>query len=202
MQGFGYRPAGPGGQGFATGYIGVNWPDHINQGDGTHIAAMEIAMRKYCYETARFWRRSVPGFENSYLLSIAPFLGSRGGPSIEGEVTITMEKVEQGGRFDDVILVYALKPDRPLDLPYRILLPKTVDGLLACGRSAGRRPGSLIRGRGTMMMTGQAAGTAAAITVRTGCTAREVNVQELQRSLFDAGFYLGDRQRLKELEIL
>jgi len=205
LHGFEYRRGGPRCAGMATGYIGVDWPDHINQGDGAHISRMEVEMRQYCFETAAFWKKRVPGFEDSYLLSIAPFLGSRGGPAIDGEVTLTQEDIDAERTFDDVVFIYLYwRADPPgrMDFPYRALLPREIDGLLATGRSAARRPGSLMRARPVMMQMGEAAGTAAALAARGAVTPRELDVCTLQLALLDAGFHLGDRSRLKELHLI
>ena len=205
LHGFEYRISGPREAGTASGYVGVDWPDNLNQGDGAHISRMEIEMRNRCFETAAFWKKHVPGFENSYLLNIAPFLGSRGGPAIDGEVTLTQDDIDAERKFDDVIFVFVNRradPPGRMDAPYRSLVPKEIDGLLACGRSAARRPGSLMRGRAMMMLGGQVAGTAAAMAVQAGVTPRALDVPALQRALLDAGLYLGDRSRLKELGLI
>jgi hypothetical protein len=46
---------------------------------------------------------------------------------------------------------------------------------------------------------GEAAGTAAALAVKDGVSPRQLDVKKLQRKLLEAGFYLGDEARLKEL---
>jgi len=203
LRSFQYRVGEYEADGFASGYIGANHPDSINQGDGAHISALEARVRMFCFETARFWKKYIPGFENSYVLTIAPFLGSRAGPSIEGQYTVTEEDIELGRRFDDVIFIYGRGlPTKWVDLPYRIMLPKGVDGLLATGRSASARPGSLLRARAGMMHMGQVAGTAAAQAVKGGLTPARLDVKALQRALLDAGFYLGDMARLEELGLI
>ena len=68
------------------------------------------------------------------------------------------------------------------DIPYRMLLPKTIDGLLAAGRSAIMR-GPQIRCRYSVPLMGQAAGIAAALAVKEGKEPRNINVRELQRIL-------------------
>jgi len=78
-------------------------------------------------------------------------------------------------------------------------LPKKVDGLIAVGRSASCIPDTLLRSRIAVMHNGQAGGTAAALAVKNHVTPKELNVKELQETLLDAGFYLGNRARLKEL---
>ena len=252
---FQYQLCGVKSEGLACGYAGVDWPDNINQGDGSHIATMEVAMRTLCFETVKFWRDNVPGFENAYLMLVPPYLGSRGGPAIDGEFTMTAEVYENERLYDDVIFRfgrqkrkasaaididdravqiapaakegdkgaagadddraasraraaraaaqranYAVEPTRA-DVPYRIMLPKKIDGLLAAGRSASTNPTSLMRSRLTVMHMGTAAGIAGALAAAGGVTPREVDIKELQVLLLDAGFYLGNHKRLVDLRL-
>ena len=169
-------------------------------------------MRALAFETWNLWKNYVPGFEDSSLLFIAPFLGSRGGPCIEGDYTLTMEDCRAGKRFDDVIYVYgefrALRytasQGKPLwvDVPYRVMLPKGIEGLMAVGRSASGKPDTLLRNRMAVKVMGEAGGIAAALAVKKGIEPRALDVKELQHGLLDAGFHLGDRKRLMELGLV
>ena len=85
------------------------------------------------------------------------------------------------------------------DVPYRVMVPKQIDGLLAAGRSASGKPDTLLRNRMAAKVMGQACGTAAALAVRRGVQPRELDIREFQRLLLAAGFYLGDARRLAEL---
>jgi len=49
---------------------------------------------------------------------------------------------------------------------------------------------------------GQAGGTAAALSAKKDISPKELDVKELQSVLLDAGFYLGDKARLKELGLI
>ena len=71
------------------------------------------------------------------------------------------------------------------DIPYRCLTPKGVDNLLVSGRciSATHQGMAGARVMGTCIAIGQAAGTAAALAVRTGTTPREIDVTQLQHAL-------------------
>jgi len=183
--------------------------EELDAGSGSHISALEARMRALAFENWYFWKNYVPGFEDSSLLFIAPFLGSRGGPCIEGDYTLTMDDCRLGKRFDDVIYVYgefrALRytADRgkPLwvDVPYRVMLPKGIEGLMAVGRSASGKPDTLLRNRMAVKVMGEAGGIAAALAVEKGIAPRALDIGELQRALLDTGFHLGDRKRLVEL---
>jgi len=186
--------------------------EEINVGDGEHISIFEAKLRMYAFEVVQFYKQYVPGFENAYLLFTAPFLGARGGPCIEGEYTLTMDDCKAGRRFDDVIYLYgefrALRYTceqgecKWTDVPYRVMLPKKVDGLLAVGRSASGTPDTLLRNRLAVKYMGQAGGTAAALSAKKNTSPKDIPVKELQRALLSAGFYLGDKARLKELRLM
>jgi len=182
----------------------------VDAGDAEHISIMEAGTRMYVFEMVQKIKENVPGCENAYLLFIAPFLGARGGPCIEGEYTLTMEDCRQAKKFDDVIYVYgeprALRytckqPEgcRWTDVPYRVMIPKKLEGLIAVGRNASGIPDTLLRNREGVMYMGQAGGTAAAIAVKEGVTPRNIDIKELQKKLFSVGFYLGDKNRLEKL---
>ncbi len=181
-------------------------------GDGWVVSRLEAAIRKQIFDVWRFHREYVPGFENAVILTIAPFLGARGGPVIEGEYTLTMQDCREGKRFEDVLYLYgefrALKwtaergGPKWVDLPYRVMLPKTLEGMMAVGRSASGIPDTLLRNRMACKTMGEACGRAAAMAVADGVTPRQLDVRKLQGALLDAGFYLGDRHRLKELGLV
>jgi len=122
-----------------------------------------------------------------------------------------MEDCVAGRRFDDVIYLYgefrALRKTAEagapkwVDVPYRVLVPQGVDGLLATGRSASCIPDTLLRNRLAVKVMGEACGIAASMCAAKGVEPRKLEVRELQNALLDAGFYLGDRARLKELSL-
>jgi hypothetical protein len=185
--------------------------DSIDAGSGQHISAIEGGLRTRAFDILECWRRYVPGFERAFLICIAPFLGARGGPCIKGEYTLTMDDCREARRFDDVIYLYgeyrAIKytaeqgEPKWVDVPYRVMVPEAVDGLLAVGRSASGRPDTLLRNRMAVKVMGQAGGTAAALAARSGLPPRDLDIRALQRSLLDQGFYLGDKRRLEELDL-
>jgi len=177
-------------------------------GDWRDVALMESAVRSMVIDGINFFRRKqVPGFENAYPLCMSPFLGARGGPCIEGEFVLTDEHLKNGLRVPDALYwtcagagKYGNKAG--YEMPYRIMLPKNVDGLLVTGRGAsylrrGHDPGT--RERSNMMALGQAAGVAAALCAELGVPPRALDVKRLQRALIEAGYHIGDEARLVEL---
>ena len=97
--------------------------------------------------------------------------------------------------FDDVVAVGGDDAfQRPeFQIPYRSLLPKGVENVVACGRCLGCTPDLIDRVRliGPCFVSGHAAGVAAAVAARHGCTARQAPVAEIQRVLREQGAYLG-----------
>jgi hypothetical protein len=181
----------------------------IDAGSGMHISALEAGIRAHLFEMARLWRECVPGFEGSCVLTVAPFLGARGGPCIEGQHVLTLDECKSAARFDDVMYLYgdgrALRHTGEqgecewVDVPYRVMLPKRIDGLLATGRSASCIPDTLLRNRMAVKVMGEACGIAAALSATSGVAPRDLDVRCLQEALLDAGFHLGNRARLREL---
>ncbi len=184
----------------------------VDAGNAEHISLLEAGVRMYIFEFVQHCRKNVPGCEDAYLLFTAPYLGCRGGPCIEGEYTLTMQDCREGKRFDDVIYRYG-EPRafrwmnehgrvEWTDVPYRVMIPKKTDGLIAVGRSASGIPDTLLRNREGVMYMGQAGGTAAAMAAKSGIEPRAVDVKQLQRKLLKSGFHLGDRARLAELGLV
>ena len=80
----------------------------------------------------------------------------------------------------------------PFTIPYGALVPKRLDGLLACGRhlSCDRNSHGFMREIPQCWITGQAAGAAAALAVKQGVEPRAVDVGALQAALLRQGVYL------------
>ena len=123
---------------------------------------------------------------------------------------MSREDLESGRRFPDVMYVFdhvgglgdSAFDGNWTDLPYRSTLPKGLEGLLAAGRCASCRPDTLLRSRSMVMHMGEAVGTAAALSVEQSVSPRELSVKGLQEALLEAGYFLGDRSRLKELGLI
>jgi len=185
--------------------------EKVDAGNGQHISILEAGVRMYVFETVQRFREKVPGCEGAYLLFIAPYLGVRGGPCIDGAYTLTFEDCIEGKRFDDVIYIYgqahALRYTckqgqcKWTDVPYRVMIPEKLEGLIAVGRSASGTPDTLLRQRDAVMYMSQAGGIAAAMAAKNRINPRDIDVKKLQKKLLAAGFYLGDKDRLKELKL-
>src|SRR5690606_34975030 len=87
-----------------------------------------------------------------------------------------------------------LPPGTYYQLPYRMLLPQAVDGLIVAGRcaSASHDAHASMRVAGICFALGEAAGVAAAQAVATEVLPRAIDIQRLQRQLLAQGAFLGD----------
>ena len=182
----------------------------LTSGDTAVMTAIEVAARKFIFETVQFLIRRVPGFGEAYLHMIAPYFNSRGGCSFISEYPLTPDDLRELRRHDDVVFRcithgIADRPDAPVeyvadfDFPLRQLIPQRIDGLLGAGRACIVQP-PVLRVRWQMFLTGQAAGVAAALAARDQASPRDLNVRELQRILLEKyGVPLADEARLKDL---
>ncbi len=162
-----------------------------------------IAMRDIVNKMVAFYRKYIPGYEDCYLVHTAQVVGIRDTRRIIGDYTLTKDDVLEGRHFEDAIGRYGSVMDMHdksgtnvnslqevggegwFHIPYRTLLPRGIDNLLMAGRciSADYNAQGCTRSQAACMMTGQAAGTAAAIALKTGVEPRSLNIAELQRVL-------------------
>ena len=71
----------------------------------------------------------MPGFENAFVVDVAPQLGVRQTRLLEGEYVVTKDDVHDRVHFADTVA-----RGRDYYTPYRAMLPQEVDGLLVAGR--------------------------------------------------------------------
>lgn len=147
------------------------------------LTAGEIACRKQIMECIAFLKEHIPEFKDCYLIRIAPQIGLRESRRIIGKYTMTKEDIMNGNMFDDTIALgsyiidihHTDKTTTHIKLPkgvihkipYRCLIPVSIEGLIMAGRciSSTKEAHGAIRVMATCMGIGQAAGTAAAISV-------------------------------------
>jgi hypothetical protein len=157
--------------------------------------AVEIHVRKRMLISLDFHKKHIPGFEKAYILQTAPQLGTRGGRRLIGEYLMTEQDMHSGKIFDDTVamashLEHDLSPEHPIrTFPYRCLVPHKVEGLLVAGRSFSSedRVNEMLNLIGHCIALGQAAGTAAAISIKDNQRVRDVNYNKLRSSLISQG---------------
>lgn len=181
--------------------------------DVRDLTRCEIECRAQIRMALGFIRRYMPGFENSYLTRVCPELRIRESRRIVGDYVLCKQDVAEARKFPDVIgkssfasgakhvatadtisyegIVYP-KDGGSYDIPYRCLVPRKVENLLVAGKAISTDRASYARFLQLTMVTGQAAGVAAALSAREGITPRqlEADVTELQRVLQQQGAIL------------
>jgi hypothetical protein len=166
----------------------------LNVDDMTEV---EIRSHRFMVTHCDFFRQNAPGFEQAYMLQSAPQLGVRHTRRLAGVGRIERSRWADGVALPDEIGVspsLTLKLP-PISVPYGALVPRRLDGLLACGRHVSCDPNShgFMREIPQCWLTGQAAGTAAALAANNGVQPRAVDIAELQGALRKQGVFLQDR---------
>lgn len=182
---------------------------HVDCTDRDDLTRAEIQSRQQVMELVEFIVEQVPGFENAYLLAVAPQVGVRETRHVIGEYTLTEEDVLGCNKPDDRValgcwdvdihnpagegtIIKQLPPGEYYGIPWRCLIPKTLDGLIVSGRpiSATHEAHSSSRIQPTCYALGHAAGIGAFLSVQEGKTPREVNIDKLQAELLHQGAVL------------
>ena len=178
--------------------------------DADELSEAEMLGRRQIAGVAGFLKE-VPGFENSYIVDIAPQVGIRETRRVLGRYLLTESDVLECASFDDTIgvngwpLELHLKGDVEFrwpkipesrgfnHLPYRMIVPQGLDNVWVAGRCASmsHEAQSAARVTGACFVMGQAAGTAAALALAAGTDAASVDTSDLQARLTAGGAYLG-----------
>ena len=170
---------------------------------------VETNVRRIMIPFLSYYQKTVPGFENSYLYDSASQLGTRGSRRLIGAHVLTGEEAKAGTKFDDTVLIFphgvplawpADLPPSNVELPYRSLLPAKLEGLLAAGRcfSSDQAANSMFNVISHCIQIGQAAGTAAALAVKSKVLPRKIDVKALQKRLTSQGVKLTEKKRIRQ----
>ena len=178
--------------------------------DAEQLSDALVQGRRQVAEGVNFMRKYVKGSSEASLAVMYPHIGIRESRRITGDYVLTGNDVRSGARFPDSIArgIYLLdihnadesgKPseliylDQPYDIPYRSLLPLGVEGILTAGRCISGDHMALASYRivSHCMATGEAAGTAAALSVNGSCTPRELDFRKLRTELAKNGANTG-----------
>ena len=194
-------------EGISDDYAVVNMSriNGINGADADDVNRAETEARLQLMAIVDFLKRYVPGFENSYLVNTGSTLGIRETRRLKGKYILSGKEVIECRHFEDAIakgsymidihdprgknkaLGGELKGDF-YEIPYGCICAVKNENLFVCGRciSVDHVAHSSTRIQGTCIMTGQAAGTACALSVKNG----DVTVSELRQALIEDGVNL------------
>lgn len=175
--------------------------------DGLDVMLVSATQQKHRME---LWermeqRKKEPGNEKLQLMEVAPTTGIRVTRVLDSIHNVTLEESMEWTEFVDVIGMSGVcdpfeykgrhisRKERPVwQIPYRSLVPKETANLLVCGRCFGYDQGITWDAReiSTCMVTGQAAGVAAAMSAATRTAAKDIDVKNLQKQLREDGVRL------------
>ena len=170
----------------------------------------EIIARKQVKEVFDFMKEHSPAMKDAYLLSTASEIGVRESRMIIGDYVLTEKDCKELTIFDDRIAAcnydidihnpegtgtshYYFKGKDYYTIPYRSLIPKGVTNVLVAGRCISSDHGAQASYRvmATVCTIGEAAGTAVAIAAKKGKAVRDIDIKLLQKTLENAGAYIG-----------
>ena len=168
-----------------------------------------IEGRKQVQEVMNFMRKYVPGCENAELIQVASALGIRETRHIVGKYELTIPDIMAQKHFDDAICTFAYAVDihdpngaggvlqevnHYYTIPFRCMVPVECENLLVSGRSicGSSEAAASYRVMPCCIALGQAAGTAAALGIKAGCEAANVDIQLLRATLTEQGAVIKD----------
>jgi len=167
-----------------------------SQIDVEELTRVEFEGRAKMIKTFDFFKEHVPGFERSFIVLSAPQLGTRGSRRVIGEYRLTEADLNRDHVFEDTIAIFpdvdrgeqSLRHPNQC-IPYRCMIPRKVDNMLVACRAfssdvIAQEFFNLIP---HCIALGQAAGTAAAMTIKAGVGVRDVDYAALQESLASQG---------------
>jgi hypothetical protein len=175
-----------------------NWVKGRSPINVEDLTWVEVNIRKAMLLWHDFVKKNFPGFEKSFIIDTASQLGTRGSRRLVGEHVVTAEELRAGKTYDDSIIAFRGRAPRGAEgeshtyIPYRSLVPVSMEGLLVAGRCYSSDP---IANNMTNLIPhciamGQAAGTAAVLATKNKVEPRKVDYRMLQESLSAEGVSL------------
>lgn len=170
-----------------------------------------IQCRKQCQQVMKYLKEKWTGFEDAYMIDSAPVVGTICQPHIVGMKSMTKDIILNKEVMEDRIaitaygidlhspeiggqnILYYLTPGDYYGVPYGVMVPKTeIDNLMVAGKcvSSDEDATSGVLCSGICMAMGEAAGTASALSIRSGISVREIDVKDVQKMLEKQGAIL------------
>ena len=195
--------------------IGVNFT-HIFGKDPTNtkdLTDATIEGRRQAYETVRIFQKYLPGFENAWMSHTASLIGTRESRRILGDYYLTADDLRRGAQFEDSIGYGSFffdvhnctdigmddEAEQPpagfrYQIPYRVLLPQTLNNVLVAGRciSCDHHALGSLRVMPQCFIEGDAAGVAAAIAAQNNTFPRNIDIAILHHKLRQCGAIVKD----------
>jgi FAD dependent oxidoreductase len=174
------------------GIVWCNCP-HMTGLDGIDIEDLtgaDFEGRERIAALVAYVREKLPGFEDAFVVDVAPQIGVRQTRLLDGVYVMTKDDVMQRRHFPDCVA-----RGRDYYTPYRALLPRNVGRLLVAGRHYSATPSAQRSSREIppCMAMGEAAGVAAALALEQNVAVDKIDVARLQERLRARGADPGDR---------
>lgn len=203
LMGFWWTPTRP-------DQVGVNFT-HIIEMDSASADDLTYATiegRRQAFHMIPVFQKYVPGMENCYFISTPNTVGIRESRRILADVVLTEQDMLAGREWEDSIgygsfcidihridgagmdpTDYSPEPGFKYQIPFRILVPREIENVLTAGRCVSVTHLALgsIRVMAQCILTGEAAGAAAALSIGQQVSPRSVDVSSVQASLRAAG---------------
>ena len=202
-----------------TGGGNVGHAYGVNGTDEASITKAMVEQRRLLVSYQNYFSKYIDGYKNAKLISTAEMLGIRASRRIIGDHVLDVEDYKARAVFEDEIGRYCYpvdihpaspdkdayekflkeyheefryKPGESYGIPYRSLIPKGLANVYMAGRciSADNYVQASVRVMPGCYITGQAAGTAAALAASAGVNTRDVDVKALRAKLRQNGAYL------------
>lgn len=154
----------------------------------------------------KFFRKYIPGFEKSYIASIADQIGVRETRRIHCIKTLTVQDVydEKADPHSIAVCAYPIDIHDPngsdlvwirvkkyfcYDIPYEVMVPGKIENLIVTGRCMNADNMALASARitPTVMAMGQAAGVAAYVSIQSKKAFEDTSVSKIQSVLKKQG---------------
>ena len=175
--------------------------------DGTDAESLTkgvFTCRSQIVPIIKFLREYVPGYENCWLMSSASLIGIRETRHFEGLETLDKDDILEAKYYENWVVRRAhfnfdvhnltgasldktgaqkhFKQSNDYTIPYGCLLPKNVENLLLSGRniSGSHMAHSNFRIMSVCIALGEAAGTAAALSIKQNKKLRDVDAKDIQ----------------------
>lgn len=180
--------------------------------DSREMTRMDAEMRRRNFELLECYKRELKGFEDTYIETAIHQVGCRSGRHIVGRATVDRRLVTTDAMPDDPIMPFVRewgehaasmkngfggdvhgKKDGLGGVPYGALVPVDFSNVLACGLciSVEEDYVKTIRMQPHCLITGQVAGTAAALSLdSTKCDVGAISYLELRKRLEAQNYFV------------
>ena len=191
-------------QGFAIigkpGTMSMNCPELPSEYSASDPVSYSRGVRegrRMIHRITQYFIKHMPGFENAYLAKEASMLGARESWRIRGKVYLTEDDYHNESRYPDAVARTAwfidahgekisekLPKGAYYEIPYRAMIAEEAENLITAGRciSASFILQASMRIQVTCMSIGEAAGIAAAWSVKHGLPANAVDWSKIPPS--------------------